>query len=85
MASSMGMRSVKVCFSGSPIMAAHSSSVRLGRLSSVIVCCIVLTIRARVSAMVPSKSSMTDLSFVVIVYFFGELRSYEVKKLRQML
>ena len=60
----IGNGPVNACFKGSPIMEAHSSSVRGSNPNEAMVSCMVFTIRPRVSASVPSKSSM--ISFMAL-------------------
>ena len=49
---------------GSPIVAAHSSSLRLGKCNSAMVICMVVTIFRLVSPSVPSKSKIISPLFI---------------------
>ena len=57
--------------SGSPIVAAHSSSLRLGKCNSFIVICMVVTIFRLVSPNVPSKSNIISPLLIISVHIFA--------------
>ena len=74
-----GNRTGGISISRSPIIAAHSSSVRDGSLSSLIVACVVRMMTAAVSANDPSKSKMRIfISYICLdvnlVYLSANLR-----------